>query len=87
MTYEEAKEKAAALDKEVSVAGAAHRAHPRTGLMGLPVEEVRLSPEFRKTLGALKSAQNAVRAHNSFMLARFRIEILDERAARRAPKG
>lgn len=82
MSYEEAKREHDILEERVSLTGAALRAFPRDGRMGLVTESARTSPEYRAAKAAGDSAFTALRDFNSVFVKMFAKEMRAERAAR-----
>lgn len=83
MTYAEAKLIAAALDAEVSRAGAAMDVFPR-GPMGLTPDSVKATVEWKIAKHQFDAAFAKLRNFNGAFVKAFAKEMRDERRARRA---
>lgn len=88
MTYAIAKIAAAAIDAELSAAGAALKAIPGVGSgpMGLTPDAVKFSPEYRTAKSALDAAKARSRAFYAAFSKRYAKEIRADRDAARAAK-
>lgn len=84
MDYSKAKERAAQLDAEYDRAGRALKALSGGGPMGLTPAHVRATPEWKAAKGAADAAFAALRAFNAGYTRRFKREIAQDRAERRA---
>ncbi len=85
VTYAEAKAIADDRNHEVDAASAALQSYPR-GPMGLPPEEVRLSPAYQAARARYAAAFARLRAFNGPFVKRFTREIRADIDAKRAAK-
>jgi hypothetical protein len=81
MTFAEAKEQKAALEKAVHETGAVLKAYPRNA-MGLVPESVRITPEYQAQRKAYQAAFSELQSFNQVYVVRFAKEIKDERRKR-----
>jgi hypothetical protein len=86
MTYDEAKEIGNSLESRASALGKALKAFPREGLMNLPSETVRLSPEYRAAKADYNRAFSELRSFNQQFVKKFAKEIrLERRSGKSSP--